>query len=382
MKCKLSDIAKYRNEKIAVTELTENSYVSTENMLPNKGGVVTSSSLPTVKQVQKFYKGDVLVSNIRPYFKKIYCAVEDGGCSNDVLVLSAKNNVDKDFLYFVLSDDAFFEYSMATSKGTKMPRGDKQSILNYEVPQIDIEKQRKISSILKLINYKIILNNKINDNLLEQAQSQFDYICEDATTETLNILLDVIETGSRPKGGALSSGIPSIGAEKIEEFGKYDFSNEKYISEDYFSKLKHGIVNSYDVLLYKDGAYTGKSSMSLDGFPHSKCAVNEHVFILRTKDYYAQFFLYFTLRNKIVHQTIYNFACGKAAQPGLNQQELCSVQIKMPSIKQIFKFENWASPLMHQIAINARESHKLTTLRDALLPKLMSGEIDVSNIDI
>ena len=191
----------------------------------------------------------------------------------------------------------------------------------------------------------------------------------------------MIETGSRPKGGAQTSGIPSIGAEKIESFGVYDFSEEKYISEEYFNKLKRGKVLSGDVLLYKDGAYTGKSSMALDGFPHPICAVNEHVFILRTKDLYAQSFLYFTLQNDAIHQSIYSLACGKAAQPGLNQKELYSIEIPIPSKKEIVSFEETVNPLMHQIALLALESRKLSALRDSLLPKLMSGEIDVSDIE-
>ena len=195
-------------------------------------------------------------------------------------------------------------------------------------------------------------------------------------------LLDVIETGSRPKGGAHHSGIPSIGAEKIEQFGIYDFSSEKYISKEYYNKLKRGIVKSGDVLLYKDGAYTGKSSMALDGFPHRECAINEHVFLLRTKNSSTQFFLYLTLQCEDVHQTIYNLASSKAAQPGLNQQELLSVQIKMPKIKDIIVFEEQISPLMHRIASNALESKQIGLLRDALLPKLMSGELDVSEIDV
>ena len=195
-------------------------------------------------------------------------------------------------------------------------------------------------------------------------------------------MLDTIETGSRPKGGALSSGIPSIGAEKVEEFGKYDYSGEKYISEEYFSKLRRGIVKSGDVLLYKDGAYTGKSSMALDGFPHETCAVNEHVFLLRTENCFAQSFLYFTLHDADVHQTIFNLACGKAAQPGLNQQELMSVQIKLPEKEAIVDFEQTVSPFMHRIAANALESRKLAVLRDTLLPQLMSGKFDVSNFDL
>ena len=165
MKSNLSDICDYLKGKTQVEALNEYTYISTENMLPNKMGVTIASSLPTVETTQKYCKGDVLVSNIRPYFKKIWQAKCDGGCSADVLVFRAKEGIDKDFLYYVLSDDAFFDYAMATSKGTKMPRGDKSSIMQYQVPLFNINTQKKIASVLRSLDKKIELNNKINYNL-------------------------------------------------------------------------------------------------------------------------------------------------------------------------------------------------------------------------
>ena len=166
MKCKLFDICAFRKGKVSVSKLTLKTYISTENMLPNKGGVTKANSLPTVELTQEYKAGDVLVSNIRPYFKKIWQAKYDGGCSNDVLVFQGNSNIDEDFLYYVLANDNFFAYSMATSKGTKMPRGDKTSIMQYEVPSFDIGTQKKIASILKSLDEKIELNNAINNNLV------------------------------------------------------------------------------------------------------------------------------------------------------------------------------------------------------------------------
>ena len=166
MKVKLSDICDYVKGKTSVSELDERTYISTENMLPNKMGISLASSLPSTEQTQVYYKNDVLISNIRPYFKKIWKAEWNGGCSADVLVFRAKTGVYQDFLYFVLSDDKFFEYSMATSKGTKMPRGDKTSIMQYEVELPTYEEQVKIASILSDFEEKIKLNNKINNNLV------------------------------------------------------------------------------------------------------------------------------------------------------------------------------------------------------------------------
>lgn len=140
-------------------------YVSTENMLPNKTGITTPSNVPTVGSITAYKENDTLVSNIRPYFKKIWKATSCGGCSNDVLVFRAKNGITADFLYYSLADDKFFDYSMKTSKGTKMPRGDKKAILEYTVSDLDLITQKKATIILSLIDRKIAVNNTINDNL-------------------------------------------------------------------------------------------------------------------------------------------------------------------------------------------------------------------------
>ena len=165
MKCKLSEICEYAKGKVELSELTEKNYISTENMLPNKAGITIASSLPSTAQTQRYQKNDVLVSNIRPYFKKVWLATHDGGCSNDILVFKANGEISSEYLYYVLSTDEFFEYSMSTSKGTKMPRGDKKAIMEYEIFNHDIDTQKKIASLLKSLDDKIEVNNTINDNL-------------------------------------------------------------------------------------------------------------------------------------------------------------------------------------------------------------------------
>lgn len=166
MSCRLSDIATYVNERVSISKLTLKTYVSTENMIPNKGGITVSSGLPAISTTQAFKQGDVLVSNIRPYFKKIWVAEYDGGCSNDVLVFRPKEGIaSSEFLYLVLSDDAFFDYMMAGSKGTKMPRGDRKAIIDYPISDFAISHQDQITRILLPLNRKIHVNAKLNDNL-------------------------------------------------------------------------------------------------------------------------------------------------------------------------------------------------------------------------
>lgn len=130
---RLADICTYGKDKIAVSELTPENYFSTENMLANKGGHTSAASLPNVLQTTRCVPGDTLISNIRPYFKKIvYCTMK-AGCSTDVLCLRPKHPKYSTYLYNLAYSDIFFDYMVAGSKGTKMPRGDKQQIMSYPV---------------------------------------------------------------------------------------------------------------------------------------------------------------------------------------------------------------------------------------------------------
>ena len=165
MTSKLSDLCFFPDCRIAVVDLDLDSYISTENMLPNKEGITRSSGLPTVSQTQAYQAGDVLVSNIRPYFRKIWFADRDGGCSNDVLVLRAKDTCKPGFLYYLLSDNNFFDYATATGKGTKMPRGDKAAIMRYAIPDVPLDQQLKIANTLSALDARIAINKQINHNL-------------------------------------------------------------------------------------------------------------------------------------------------------------------------------------------------------------------------
>lgn len=129
----LADICEYAKDKIAVKSLTTSNYYSTENMLPEKAGAVEAAKLPTIVQTTKCKVGNVLVSNIRPYFKKIVYCSSECGCSTDVLCFVPRLPELSAYLYSTLYDDRFFDYMVAGSKGTKMPRGDKQQIMTYPI---------------------------------------------------------------------------------------------------------------------------------------------------------------------------------------------------------------------------------------------------------
>jgi len=173
----LAELCHFVDGRVAVANLCLDNYISTENMLPNRDGIIRSSGLPTIPQTQAFQAGDVLVSNIRPYFRKIWIADRNGGCSNDVLVLRARENCNPGFLYYLLSSDEFFDYATATAKGTKMPRGDKGAIMRFEVPDLPLDVQMGIADTLSAFDAKIALNRDVNRHLADKSSFGGAMLC-------------------------------------------------------------------------------------------------------------------------------------------------------------------------------------------------------------
>lgn len=172
-KVKLGDICGYSRSRIPISEVNLHNYVSTENLLKERGGKIIAGKIPEQSNFYEYNKGCTLVSNIRPYFKKIWFADIRGGCSNDVLVYTPNKGINDKWLYYLLSQDSFFDFVMSGHKGTKMPRGDKSQIMKFSVALPPLDEQKKIAEILSALDDKIELNNKINRNLEAQAQAIF-----------------------------------------------------------------------------------------------------------------------------------------------------------------------------------------------------------------
>jgi type I restriction enzyme S subunit len=194
--------------------------------------------------------------------------------------------------------------------------------------------------------------------------------------------LSALDTGKRPKGGATSSegGVPSIGAENISGIGDHNYAAEKFVPRDFFRQMRRGLVQNRDVALYKDGAYIGRSSYFRDGFPHVECCVNEHVFLLRSSGIrLTQNALYLWLREPDTVHAI-RATNSNAAQPGINQHGINGLKVVVPTASLANRFDETVEPLLAQIVNLAKRNQNLRRTRDLLLPKLMSGEIDVSQL--
>lgn len=385
MKSKLSDICFYAKGKVNVSGLTDADYISTENMLPHKGGITTAASLPSTIQTQAYKKDDVLVSNIRPYFKKIWFADCNGGCSNDVLVFRAKKGTDARFLYYVLVDDAFFDYSTATSKGTKMPRGDKTAIMQYEVAHFDLPIQKKIAGILADIDDKIALNSNINKNLIQQSQALYStwfeqFLPFDGTMPSdwrIGTLGDIATIKTNSFNPQKNPGIMlehySIPAYDEQHFPLFESSDNvksnKYILTD--NSVLASKLNPDTKRIWRPMCLTDQAVCSTEFivFEANNSAYRDFLFSIIDSQFFSDWMCAHTTgstnsRQRTTPSTTLEFKVNVAPDDIID--EFCAS----------------VTPMYDLISQNLLENQRLASLRDSLLPKLMSGEIDVSNIEL
>lgn len=291
------------------------------------------------------------------------------------------------YYYFLTLSLAIF------NSGGAVPTLNRNLIKNYRVKKFTLEKQLKIASILSVYD-NLIQNNLRRIKLLENAvqliyKEQFgDFLLSDDTTKqppkgfSIKLLGEIIaklESGSRPKGGIdkkLLSGIPSIGAENVIGLGKYNYQAEKMIPELFFAKMKNGVIEDRDILIYKDGAYIGKTSLFQDDFPYAKCCVNEHVFLVHCSNKLYQYFLFLTLNQSLYYKKMQNLNAN-SAQPGINQAAIKSLSLIWPDEKTVISFNKKIESMISLIFNLAKQNRLLQQARDLLLPKLMTGEIEV-----
>lgn len=312
-----------------------------------------------------------------------------------------------DYIYYVLTQKEITEHlqAIAEQSVSAYPSLKPSDIENLEVLLPDIDTQKATVAILGVIDEKIKQNTEINNNLEQQAKTlfkswfvdfePFDESFVDSPIGTkiphslqmvqIGSLSHILETGKRPKGGAVATGVPSIGAENVKRLGEVNFASAKYIPVEFAQKMDKGKVHGYELMLYKDGGKPGTFiphfSMFGEGFPYDDFYINEHVFKLDFGDKGFNEFCYFYLQTDYPYNWLANNG-GKAAVPGINQQDVNSIWIYHPDNPIVKEYCKWVQPIFTTILRNCSQNVKLSQLRDALLPKLMSGELDVSDIEI
>jgi len=343
------------------------------------------------------------------------------------------------YLSFYMTSHEFQEEVKGRATGTSVLGLRQTDVLKLKIKLPSLKNQRYIGDSLYYLNKKIELNQRMNETLEGMAQTlfkswfvDFDPVIDNALeagnsipeelnkraeirrkalaevtanrevakqfpskfqfTEEMGLIpegweicplkevLVELESGNRPKGGACDEGIPSIGAENVIGIGRYNYSKEKYVPENYFNTMQKGIVQDRDVVIYKDGANIGRSSYFGDGFPHEKCCVNEHVFILRSSKSIGANLLFFWVERDETRQRIANLNTN-SAQPGINQTSLKSLKFLKPSHSVAKIFNETVEPFIKKIFLSANANQSLIKIRDTLLPKLISGELRVPDVE-
>ena len=381
--CELEHVCDYVNNRTT----SSMNYISTENMLPNKGGISESTIIPPGTTTE--YKiGDILISNIRPYFQKIWCADRCGGCSADVLCIRAKENTDSKYLYYLLSQQAFFDYVMSGAKGCKMPRGDKKQIMQWPVniPAIDV--QKKVVAILSSLDNKIRLNRRINDNLEEQAKAQFkswfvDFepfkggkfvdselglIPKGWSTGTIYSYIDVIY--GAPYKSALfndkKQGLPLIRIRDLKTYTPQYYTKEVLPNTEY--------VECGDII----------AGMDAEFIPHiwrgEKGVLNQRLCKFVPKyDYVSKYYIYSLVYPKLAF--VQSYKVGTTVSH-LGKADIDRFKVIVPPEDIIMQYSKIVNSYFAEIVKVSNENQILSSLRDTLLPKLMSGELSVEEVSL
>jgi len=323
-----------------------------------------------------------------------------------LIMRTNSHEIDSRYFFYILRSPFYFNKLLSLVTGSAQPQ---LSITNLQVLEISypsLSTQHKIAAILSAYD-DLIENNLRRIKILEEMaqnlyrewfvkfhfpghqhvrfiDSPLGRIPEGWEVSALGEYLKELESGKRPKGGAqnITNGIPSVGAENIFGIGRHKYQSEKYVSREFFEAMRNGVVKDGDVALYKDGAYIGRSAYFRDSFPHAQFCVNEHVFLLRTTGKrLTQNILYLWLQEPATISTI-RATNANAAQPGINKTGVNGIPLVVSPVDIAGHFDKLVEPNMALIVSLAKRNEILRRTRDLLLPKLISGEVDVSQLDI
>ena len=397
---KLSSIADYVTDKISSNDIALREYVTTDCILQNKKGREIATNLPPQSCcLTRYQRSDVLIANIRPYLKKVWFADIDGGASSDVLVFRAKEGHSPSFLYAVLLQDSFFDYVMQGAKGSKMPRGDKEQILRYEMPILSCSEE-SIGTFFLNLDQKIRLNEQINQNLEAMAKQLYDYWF---------VQFDFPNEEGKPYK---SSGGEMLWNEKLKRkipvgwhcgnlFEIAVFTNglacQKFRPKDNevplpvikIREMHDGISVDTEkvtsnipesVKVYNgDVLFSWSASLEVMLWAYGLGGLNQHIFKVTSANDFPKSFYYFQLLDYV--DVFKKMAEARKTTMGhITQDHLQQSTIAIPDNKDIAdKFEELISPIFRQIIKLQEEISNLTKQRDELLPLLMNGQVSVNS---
>ena len=333
----LKDVADFQKERISSGLLDESTYISTENILQNFQGVQSAISIPANTNVVAYKKNDILLSNIRPYLKKVWFSDRIGGCSADVFVLRSKT-CEPEFLYNVIASDKFINYVMSGAKGVKMPRGDKNQMESFSFSIPAVVEQRKISRLFQLLDERIVTQNKIIEKLQSLIKGLSQQLLSSENDWILYRLDDLAQIKSGYSGTQVSYQTP-YKVSRIETISKHciDIQRIGYVEcipESYRLNVGNILFSNINSIQYigntayldKDyGLYHGMNLLRI--IPNTTIVRPRFLHLLLCTDWAINHFQ--TICNKAVSQASINqTALGKSRfpiPPMSVQQQICSM---------------------------------------------------------
>lgn len=328
---KLGDIAPYTNTRISLSQIDVATYISTENMLQNCAGVQTYEGVPNIDKITEYKKGDILVSNIRPYLKKIWKAEYAGGCSPDVLVFrKGTNEVSNDYLFTILSSDIFFDYMMVGKTGVKMPRGDKRSIPKFEVPVPPIDIQKKIAEECNKADEEVAEAK----NVIQKCKSDIEAIILPCFSKYKKVVLksicDSFEYGTSEKSASTGS-VPVLRMGNIVE-GEIDWKDLVYT--DNKQDIERLSLHQGDVLFNRTNSpiHVGKTALFEDEKP--AIFAGYLVRINYDRDVIRGKYLNYILNSEPIMQHGFSVMTKSVNQANINATLLSQYEIPLPSIEE------------------------------------------------
>ncbi len=405
---RFGSLVRFVSDKSQAKDASIETYISTENMVVDFGGITPASALPLTGSITKFKVGDTLFSNIRTYFKKVWQAQFDGCCSNDVLVLRPSNEdaLAPDYLHQICRWEKFTELSIRTSKGAKMPRGDKDALADFKFRLPPIEEQRAIAHILGTLDDKIELNRKQNETLEAMARALFKAWFVDFEPVRAKMegrwrrgeslpglpahLYDLFperlaesELGEIPEGWGISDfGAVSLCLDKhrIPLSSKQRESKKGLIpyhgATSVMDFVDEYIFDGVYLLLGEDGSVLKEDGTPFIQYIWGKSWVNNHAHVLKGKNGVSTEHLMLFMAS----QNITAYVTG-AVQLKLNQKNMNSIPFVKASTEINSEFSKSIASLFDQYRQLSEQSRSLAQIRDTLLPKLISGELRVPDAE-
>lgn len=373
----LSDICNLISSKTSMTNASLGNYVSTENMMPNFGGLVKAEKLPSGTMVNAFLTEDVLFSNIRTYFKKVWSAQFEGTVSADVLVFRAKQICDPKFLYYTLCEPDFTEYTVLTSRGAKMPRGDKEAILSYKLGLPPLPEQKAIASVLSSLDDKIDLLHRQNKTLEAMAETLFrQWFIEEAKEDWEEIIISnlfEVRDGTHDSPKQSSIGYPLVTSKHIGN-GILDISSCYLISQSDYDKVNsRSKVDKHDILLSMIGTL-GRTYLEFED--QISYAIKNIGLFKTSQSPIWRYYIYLWLISPLGKQFVDEHKSG-STQEYLSLGSLRGIRLSRPPNELLQEFNSCVDSLFMKVHQNRKQIQTLEKLRDTLLPKLMSGEVRV-----